>query len=178
MRRGEQRVGGTRMRGAISERGGRAVTRQFIEEKFGVARGVRGIGEFLLLDEGVFLQPFEQLRAVGRDHLGLREMDVRVDESRQDQGVGENLHRYAGRQPRRDVVRRPDRFDPAVFHQDDAVFDEAIALRVAGAGRRPQEGQKPAADRAHTQLRRLVIAPARPRQARRRVRDARRSSCP
>ena len=85
MRGGKQGVGRTRMRGAISERGGGAVARQFIEEEFGVARGVGAVGEFLLLDEGVFLQPFEQLRAVGRDHLGLRIMDMRVDEARHDQ---------------------------------------------------------------------------------------------
>ena len=73
MRCGEQRFGRDRMRRAIDDRGRRAVARQFVEEEFGVARGVRRIGEFLLLDESVFLQPFQQLGAVRGDHLGLRE---------------------------------------------------------------------------------------------------------
>ena len=67
------------MRAAIGNRGGGAVARQFVEEEFGIAGRMRGIAEFLLLDEGVFLQPFEQLRPIGGDHLGLRIMDVRVD---------------------------------------------------------------------------------------------------
>ena len=73
------------------------------------------IGEFLFLDEGVFLQPFEQLRAVGGDHLGLRIVDVRVDETRHDQRAGEMFDRHARRQPRRQFVRRADGFDPAVL---------------------------------------------------------------
>ena len=38
-------------------------------------RGMRRVAELLLLDEGVFLQPFQQLGAVGGDHLGLREVE-------------------------------------------------------------------------------------------------------
>ena len=60
---------------------------EFFEEESG-AGGVGRIGVFLLLDESVFLQPFQELRAVGGDHLGLRQMDVRVDEARHDQRVG------------------------------------------------------------------------------------------
>ena len=152
MRGGEQSFGRSRMSGAIGDRCGGAVARQFVEKEFGVARGMRRIGEFLLLDEGVFLQPFEQLRAVGRDHLGLRKMDMRVDEARHDQRAGVMLHPHPDRQPRRQFVRRPDRFDAAVLHQDDAVVDVAITLRVAGAARRAQEGQKPAANGTHAQL--------------------------
>ena len=47
-----------------------------------------GSANLLFLDEGVFLQPFQQLRAVGRDHLGLRIMDMGVDEARHDQASG------------------------------------------------------------------------------------------
>ena len=99
----KQRFGRGRMRRAIGASGGGAVARQFVEEKFGVARGVRRIGEFLLLDEGVFLQPFEQLRAVGGDHLGLRIMDMRIDEARHDQRVGVMLDRHVRRQARREL---------------------------------------------------------------------------
>ncbi len=130
------------------------------------------------LNEGIFLQPFEQLRAVGGDDLRLRKMDVRVDESRQDQCVGEMFDRHSRGQQRRDLVCRADRVDAAVFDDDDAVFDVPITLRIAGAGRRAQEGQQPAAYRAHTELRPIVTAPARPRPARKRAQGARRSSCP
>ena len=84
----KQRGGRIRMRRAVGKRRGGAVARQLVEEKFGVARGVRGIGEFLLFDEGVFLQPFEELRAIGGDHLRLRVVDMGVDESGQNQRVG------------------------------------------------------------------------------------------
>ena len=45
-----------------------------------------GSREFLLLDEGVFLQPLQQLRAVGADHLGLRVVDVRCRSGRAGRG--------------------------------------------------------------------------------------------
>ena len=45
------------------------------------------VGEFELGREGVLVQPVEQLRAVGRDHRRLREVDVAVDEPRGDQRV-------------------------------------------------------------------------------------------
>ncbi len=99
----KQSLGRAGMRRAIGQRGGGAVSRQFVEEEFGIARRVLRIGEFLLLDEGVFLQPFEQLGAVGRDHLGLRKMDVRVDEARHDQRVGKMLDRHSGGKPRASV---------------------------------------------------------------------------
>ena len=89
---------------------------KFIEKEFGVARGVRRIGEFLLLDEGVFLQPFQQLRAVGGDHLGLRIMDVRVDEARHDQLVGKVLDQNARPEALRRVARpvpQPRSFRPS-----------------------------------------------------------------
>ena len=57
-----------------------------------------GVGEFRLLREGVVVQPFEQFGAVGGDHLHLREMDMRVDEARQEQvrPVVDDLARLAG----------------------------------------------------------------------------------
>src|SRR6476620_2283193 len=136
------------MRAAIGNRRGGAVARQFVEEKVGIAGSMRRIAKFLLLDEGVFLEPFEQLRAVGGDHLGLRIMDVRVDEARQDQEIVKMLAGKSGRKLRHQLRRRPRRFDLAVFHQDNAILDIAIALRIADAVRRAQEGQQPATDRA------------------------------
>src|SRR5215472_2173877 len=144
----KQSLRGAAVRAAISDRRGGAVACHFVEEEFGIARGMRRIGEFLLLDEGVFLQPFEQLRAVGCDHLGLRIMDVRVDEARHDQEIGKMLDRKSGRKLRRQLRCRPRRFYLPVFSEDNAIHDIAIALRIAGAARRAQERQQPATDRA------------------------------
>ena len=140
------------MRRAVGKRGGGAVARQLVEEELGVARGVRGIGEFLLFDEGVFLQPFEELRAIGRDHLRLRVVDMGVDESGQNQRVGVMFDRSCRRQPRHQLGSGSGRLDAAVLDEHDTVFDVAIALRIAGAVRRAQKAQKPAANGAHVAL--------------------------
>jgi hypothetical protein len=67
------------------------------------AGGVRRIGELLLLDEGVPVQPFDKLRAVGRDHLGLRVVDVGIDQAGQDHAVRVVVDRSAGRHVRQQV---------------------------------------------------------------------------
>jgi hypothetical protein len=181
MRGSEQRLGRGRMRRAVSACGGGAVSRQLVEEEFGVVRGVFGNAEFLLLDESVFLQPFEELGAIGGNHLGLRIVDMRVDESRHDQRIGIMIERNCRWQPRQKLVGRADKLDPTVaFHQDDAVCDIAVALRVAGAVRRAQEAQQAAADRTHPCVRQgesamaglkgpRVISPVRRLRTRRRA---------
>ena len=88
------------MRRAIGDRRGGAVARQFVEEEFGDACCVHRIAEFLFLDEGVFLEPFEELRAVGRDHLGLRIMDMRVDKAGHDELARIVVDRRSRRQSR------------------------------------------------------------------------------
>src|SRR5580692_7543127 len=93
MRGGKEGFCRARVGAAIGDRGGGAVAGELVEKERGVARGMYRIGEFLFLDEGVFLQPFEQLRAVRSDHLGLRIMDVRVDEPRHDQEIDKMLDR-------------------------------------------------------------------------------------
>src|SRR5439155_20038611 len=65
--------------------GGRAVTQQLREEEVGNLAGVGGIVEPPLGWKRVAREPFEQLFAVGRDDVGLRVMDVRVDEAWDDQ---------------------------------------------------------------------------------------------
>ena len=70
---GEERLGGFGSDGAIDDRRGRAVAEQLVEEEPGHPPGMGGIGELLLLDEGILLQPFQELLAVGADHLRLRE---------------------------------------------------------------------------------------------------------
>ncbi len=82
---GEQRLDRLRMHRAVDHRRGRAVAQQLVQEKARDALRMGRITELLLLDEGVFLQPVEQLGAVAGDHLGLRQMQVEVDQPRQDQ---------------------------------------------------------------------------------------------
>ena len=79
----EEGVDRFRMDRAIDHRRRRALAEQFVEEEAGDCVGMRGIGELLLLDERVFLQPLEQLRAIGADDPRLRIVDMRVDEARQ-----------------------------------------------------------------------------------------------
>ena len=182
--RGEQGFGRGRMRAAIRDRRGGAVAGELVEKERGVARRMGWIGEFLLLDESVLLQPLQELRAVGGDHLGLRKMNVRVDEARHDQRVGVAVDGDAGRKLRQQRRGIADRFDPAVTHDDETVVDVAVAVGVAGAARRAREGQQPAADGACRLVGRLahcrcppaITAPARRRQATTPERAARRRS--
>ena len=76
------------MDGAIDHRRRRAPAEQLVEKERGDRRAMGGIGELLLLDEGVVVQPVEQLRAVGADDARLRIMDMRVDEAGQDEPAG------------------------------------------------------------------------------------------
>ncbi len=82
---GEERVDRLGVDGAIDARRRRALAEQLVEEEARHRLAVAEIGEFLLLDEGVFLQPIEKLRAVGADDAGLGIMDVRVDEAGHDE---------------------------------------------------------------------------------------------
>ena len=75
------------MRRAVDGRRGGAVAQDLVQEEPGDARRVCGIGELLLLDEGVTVEPLEQLRAIGRDHPRLRIVDVGIDQAGQDQAV-------------------------------------------------------------------------------------------
>src|SRR5271166_423666 len=87
MRRREKRVDRLRMNRAIDHRRSRAATEQFVEKEVRDPRAMRGIAEFLLLDERVIVQPVEQLRAIGADDLRLRIVDMRIDESRHDEAA-------------------------------------------------------------------------------------------
>ena len=68
-----------------------------------------GIGKLLLFDEGVVVQPVEELRAVGADDLGLRIMDVGVDEAGHDEAARMIVDRRVVRRARKYVARLADR---------------------------------------------------------------------
>ena len=76
------------MHRAEHQRGGRAVAQQLVaEDARGLARD-RLVGEGLLGDEGVVVEPVEQLLALRADDAGLHVVDVRVDEAGRDQAAG------------------------------------------------------------------------------------------
>ncbi len=82
---GEKRLRRRLVNGTIGNRRGGSVAQQIVEEVRRHALAVCRIGKFLFFDKGVGIQPVEQLGAERPDDLALRKMQVRVDETRQDQ---------------------------------------------------------------------------------------------
>ena len=93
-----------------------------------------GVGEFLLLDKGVVVEPVEQLRAVGADHLGLRIMDVGVDEARGHDAAGMIVDDRAARRAGENVARLADRLDQSARDKNGAVVDDRMGRRPACCG--------------------------------------------
>jgi hypothetical protein len=76
-------VDGGGMHGTEHVGGGRAVADQFVEKELGHLLSMRQVGEPALDWKRVVLQPVQQLASAGADDIGLRIMNVRVDETRQ-----------------------------------------------------------------------------------------------
>ena len=95
---------------------------------------MRGVGEFLLFDKRIIVQPVEQLRAVGADHLGLRIMDMGVDEAGHDQRAGVIVDDRARRRAPENVVRLADRLNQSASDENSAVLDEGVGARAAHGG--------------------------------------------
>ena len=66
---------------------GRAVGQQLVEEKLRRRARIDGIGKALFGREGIALEPVEQITAAGTDDIGLRIVNVRIDEARQDESL-------------------------------------------------------------------------------------------
>ena len=97
LRRFEERVDGVRVHRAETRDGRGAIAQALVQENFRDGACVRAIGELLLGDECVLLEPVEQLFAVCADDLRLRVVDVAIDESRQHERIGSVfLYRRAG----------------------------------------------------------------------------------
>ena len=73
------------MQGTKHQRGGGAMAYQLIYKKLRYLLGILRIGKLALHREGVSGKPLQQLFAKGADHLGLRIVDVGIDEPRQQQ---------------------------------------------------------------------------------------------
>ena len=138
--------------GAIDHRGRGAMPSQFIEKEAGDRGGVRGVRELLLLDESVFLQPLQKLRAVGGDDPGLRVMDMRVDESGQNQPTPIIVDDGVGRRVGEHVGSIADRDDPPSLHFKSAVFNIAIRRDPSAARRIPERKEPTANDARHVRI--------------------------
>jgi len=118
----EQYVDRLRMNRAVNRRGGHAVAEALREKDSRDFARMPAVAKALLGDEGISLEPVEELRSAGADDRRLREVDVAVDESRRDQRIlAEVLDARAARKPRADLSRRADLGDPAVGDDDDRV---------------------------------------------------------
>ncbi|MCY1242367.1 hypothetical protein D9M72_553250 [compost metagenome] len=105
-----------------------------------------GFDETALLREGVGVQPFEQIGCVGRHHLHLREMQVRVDEAGHDQvrAMIDFRHTFRSVCLHRGVSAT--RKDLATLDQKCAVALIAIGGAVVDRRWRAVEAQQSAAD--------------------------------
>ena len=107
---------------------------EFIEEEISHARAMRGIGKFLLLDEGVILKPVEELGAVGANHLSLRIVDVGVDEAGGDETAGVVVDDCARRSASKNIGRFAHCLDQTAGDEHRSIFDERIGARAALGG--------------------------------------------
>ena len=85
MRLGEEGFGRLLVHRAIGGDRRRALADHLVEEQPRDAAAMLGVLELRFFRKGVFVQPVEQFRPVGRDHLHLRKMHMRVDEAGQDE---------------------------------------------------------------------------------------------
>ena len=120
---GEEGIHRNRVHGAEHQGRGCAVAHQFVQKKAGAFRGMSGVREAAFGRERVVVQPVEQLRGRGRDHVGLRIVDVRVDEARHQQAARMVHDLRSRRQGRQQVARFACSFYEAIFHDQQAVVE-------------------------------------------------------
>src|SRR5208337_1591650 len=108
---------------AIDHRRGRATAKQFIKKEFGNPSAVRGVAELLLLDKRVIVQPVEQLRAIGADDLGLRIVDMRIDEFRHDEAARIFVDDCGLGRASEDVERLADPLDAPVLDEYRSILE-------------------------------------------------------
>jgi hypothetical protein len=109
---------------AVDERRRRAAREQLVDEKARRVLRDGGIAEAALGRERVRVEPRQQPRRRRRDHVRLREVDVRIDETGDDQLVAHLDHLRSGRELRRNARMRARRDDMSVFDDQKPVFVE------------------------------------------------------
>ncbi len=73
---------------------------------------------------GVQVEPTQELSAIGADDVGLDVMDMGVHESGQYQLAGIVGNGHTGREPRNQVLRRPNLGNIAIIEDEQAVFEK------------------------------------------------------
>ncbi len=145
---GEERLHRFRPHRAVDDRRRRALAEHLVEEEVRDRRGMRGIREFLLFDERVFLQPVQQLRAIGADDAGLGIMDMRVDEARQDQLAGVIVDHGSRRRLRLDVGGIAGGENAPVRDERRAVVEIAMRALARESGASTKLSTRPRSRRA------------------------------
>jgi hypothetical protein len=92
---------------------------------------MRGIRKFLLLDKRIRVQPVEQLCAIGANHLGLRIMDVGVNEAGRDEATAVVVDKRAARRAGENGERFADRLNLTPGDKNSAVVDQGAGARAA-----------------------------------------------
>ena len=100
------------------------------------------LGEFLLFDEGVGIEPFQQRSSIGRHHLALHIMQMQIDETGQDQ-VGAMIDDLGPGKIGRGEIAHGNHL--AVLDADRAVREIEIALGIVEVLRRAVKTQHPTA---------------------------------
>ena len=131
----EQGIDRFRVHAAEHQRGGGAVSQQFLEENLRHLVGVVLVGELLFAREGVGVQPVQQLLAVRADHAGLREVDVGIDEAWGNQCVLVVFNQDAGIQGRQQLAGVANGADAAIVDHQQAVLEVLMGRLQAHLGR-------------------------------------------
>jgi hypothetical protein len=92
---------------------------------------MRGISKLLLFDKGVVGKPVEELRPIRPDYLGLRIMDVGVNEPGSDKAAAVIIDERALRSAGKNVGGPAHRLDQIANDENGAVVDEGIGARAA-----------------------------------------------
>ena len=125
----EKRVHRGLVDGSEDQGAGGPVAQQLVAEEGRGLVGVGAVGEGLFGGEGVAVQPVEQLRAPGGDDVGLRIVDVGVDEAGCDQLAGKGFDGGVFGESRGEV-------GIGAEGRDVAVLDDQQTVRMIGEGLR------------------------------------------
>ncbi len=116
--------------GAIHHGGGGAAAQQFVHKKTGDIARVSGVGKLPLGRVRVSLQPRQQAGRRRGDHVGLRVVEMGVDEARHDQFSAIVLQRRARRQASLEFGKIADGLHMIVVDEQQAVFVPLVRLRM------------------------------------------------
>ena len=125
-----------RVNGRKGKAGGNAVTQQFVEKCLCSGFRNSALAVTLLLDEGIAVEPVEQILSVSRQHTVLGEMQMGVDEARQNK-LAAIIDALKGCMGSGKIAAPAAPDDPAIAADDDGAIDDmadrAVA-RMAGIG--------------------------------------------